>query len=228
MPKKATFKIGQKFGSLAYTRSLNERSPRGESLHEFLCDCGKLKALAAASVLSDGIKSCGCKHYEVQTKHALSGHVLYKTWGSMVQRCTNPNSTRFSRYGGRGITIHKEWRESPEKFIRYCISIGWATGLTLDRIDNDGNYEPGNVRFVTMRENLLNRKPTEKQLEASSRKRTEMNKSRSKPVRCIDTGAAFPSATAASRSIGKSIQNLCKAIKRKGRCGGLLWEYIDE
>ncbi len=74
---------------------------------------------------------------------------FYDVWGWMKSRCCNPNDTQYKNYGGRGISICDEWKNDPVAFIEWCKKSGWENGLVLDRIDNDGNYEPLNCRFVT-------------------------------------------------------------------------------
>ena len=87
-------------------------------------------------------------------------HPLYSVWSAMKQRCFNPKSAPFHRYGARGITVCDEWRGSARAFISWALAHGWQPGLQLDRRDNDGPYAPGNCRFVTCRVNILNRNNT--------------------------------------------------------------------
>ena len=93
--------------------------------------------------------------------HGLTHHPLYFTWTRMMARCYNPLSTGYKYWGGRGITVCQEWHDV-RHFIWWmesCEGIGWRPdGLTLDRIDNDGNYEPGNVRWATHYEQVHNRR----------------------------------------------------------------------
>lgn len=91
-------------------------------------------------------------------KHGLSKHKLYKVWRSIIHRCYAINGQDYHRYGGRGIDVNSEWRHSPQIFIDYCISIGWKEGLTIDRIDNNFGYHPGNIRFVDMRTQSNNKR----------------------------------------------------------------------
>lgn len=79
---------------------------------------------------------------------------LYNIWGCMKQRCCNPRNPRYGRYGGRGIMVCDEWLHSFEKFKEWSISNGYEDGLQIDRIDNDGNYEPNNCRWVTREKNI--------------------------------------------------------------------------
>src|SRR3990167_10090542 len=100
--------------------------------------------------LSDGkkCKSCGCtkiKHGEISTK-------LYRVWANMKQRVLNPNHKSYKDYGGRGITVCNEWLEFIP-FRDWALSNGYAEGLRINRIFNDGNYEPSNCEWITQKEN---------------------------------------------------------------------------
>lgn len=85
---------------------------------------------------------------------------MYNRVRDAVRRCTDPRNKDYMRYGGRGITVYPAWQEDRRLFARYLMTLdGWDNpDLTIDRIDNDGNYEPGNLRFVTQTENRRNRK----------------------------------------------------------------------
>ena len=85
-------------------------------------------------------------------------HPLCYTFTAMKQRCYNKSYTKYKDYGGRGITICDEWLENSIVFIEWSLENGWKKGLQIDRIDNDKGYFPENVRFVTQRENLLNKR----------------------------------------------------------------------
>lgn len=87
--------------------------------------------------------------------HGMKKHPLYDTWRNMVARCTNPDRWDYKYYGGRGIIIVDEWLDVKE-FIRFAESSGWVKGLTIDRIRNDGNYEPSNCRFVDFTTQMRN------------------------------------------------------------------------
>ena len=93
----------------------------------------------------------------VRVQHGKSRSREYGSWQTMVQRCTNPNNTNYFKYGARGITICDSWRDSFEAF--YNDMGKRPEGTTLDRIDNDGNYEPNNCRWATITEQNWNKRP---------------------------------------------------------------------
>lgn len=91
-------------------------------------------------------------------RHGFCGTKIYKVWENMYIRCCNKNSRQYKDYGGRGITMHSEWLADPGAFCKWALSNGYREGLYIDRIDNDGNYEPGNVRFVERKVNNRNKR----------------------------------------------------------------------
>lgn len=118
------------------------------------CGCGKEFSAVAAQVKSGKTSSCGCLRSRGNPKHGLRSHVLYSTWCNMKARCDNPKHPQYADYGGRGISYCSEWAEFPA----FLADVGERPfdGASLDRIDNDGNYEPSNVRWADRRTQRVN------------------------------------------------------------------------
>ena len=112
------------------------------------CSCGsRLRRIYGSSLLAGESKSCGCARLEKVTKHGLYESPHYARWHGMMARCYNPESISYSRYGGRGIKVCDRWHDV-ETFVAE-LPPGYVKGAQLDRIDNDGDYEPGNVQWLT-------------------------------------------------------------------------------
>lgn len=126
------------------------------------CDCGIEKEYRLCSIKNSNTKSCGCLTRELNktkfTKHNLRYHPLYHTWESIKARCYNKNHKEYKNYGSRGIVICHEWKNNFKSFYDWAILNGWQKGLTIDRINNDGNYEPDNCRFTTQKIQANNRR----------------------------------------------------------------------
>jgi hypothetical protein len=120
-----------------------------------VCSCGTYKKVASLGLVDGGTKSCGCLYNEtrktVAFKHGMGKHKLYTAWIGIKDRCYNPNNHSYSYYGGRGILMLDEWLHDPLLFINYCMSLeSWNNkNFSIDRINSRGNYEPGNIRFVS-------------------------------------------------------------------------------
>ena len=121
------------------------------------CDCNSgLKRIRAQSLKSGAVVSCGCYHKEVTSSHNLSKHRYYSRWQNMMDRCYNPECAAYPDYGGRGIKVCKDWHDV-SKYVEQ-LPDGYFEGAHLDRINNDGDYEPTNVRWVTPKQNHGNRR----------------------------------------------------------------------
>jgi len=158
MPKMVDL-TGKRFGRLTVIR----QGPRKNGLlyWECKCDCGNIRYHRNCELKSGQIISCGCYRKEYMrkksTKHGLYNEKLRGVWAQMRQRCNNPNHKDYSNYGGRGISVCPEWDEYTA-FRNWAISAGYKEGLTIDRINVDGNYTPENCRWIPLSEQMKNRR----------------------------------------------------------------------
>lgn len=153
---------GRRFGRLTVIERDTSRKGRA---HWFCkCDCGNVVSVYSFNLRNGTTKSCGClrieKLVERHITHGLSGAKIHRVWEHIKGRCLNPNDKHYSYYGGRGISIEPSWINDFQAFYDYVSKLEHfgEDGYSLDRIDNDGNYEPGNLRFATMKEQCRNRR----------------------------------------------------------------------
>lgn len=145
------------------------RGPRFKQFVVVECECGSISVTRAEYLKSGKTTSCGCvkrSQCPGTVTHGLRDHPLVQVWRAMRLRCTSSKCKSFKNYGGRGISVCADWSSDPLAFHEWALTAGWQPGLELDRIDNDGNYEPSNCRFVTKRENNCNKRSGNWKLEA--------------------------------------------------------------
>lgn len=130
-----------------------------------MCDCGNKRIIKTGNLTSGNSKSCGCFNLNVlierSTKHNMSYSRINRIYRDMVQRCNNPKNSRYTYYGGRGITISEEWMNKENGFINFyewSMNNNYSDELSIDRIEVNGNYEPNNCRWATIKEQQNNKR----------------------------------------------------------------------
>lgn len=149
---------GQRFGRLTVIKPVESKNKLTRWL--CMCSCGKQVIVATRSLRRGDTRSCGCLHTEISKMlhltHGKTNTRLHNIWSGMKERCYNQNCEKYHLYGGRGVSICDEWKNSFETFYSWAITNGYKEGLSIDRIDNQKGYFPENCRWLTQAEQMRN------------------------------------------------------------------------
>lgn len=161
---------GEKHGRLTIIKDIEDGiRPCGQTYRrvECACECGNTIQCALHDVLNGSISSCKCYRHDYFTKHGCNMadspyKRVYNIYCDMKRRCYNKNTKHYVNYGGRGIKVCEEWINDFEKFLTWSLENGYKDSLTIDRINNDGNYEPSNCRWTSQKEQSNNKRTNHK------------------------------------------------------------------
>ncbi len=162
--KEKDIQIGDIINKIEILEIIKEKNQRTKV--KIKCFCNSIKTILLKSIVNGNTKSCGCaaktkaKENIIKrcTIHGLSKSKLYAIYNCIINRCYNNKNKDFNNYGNRGITVCDEWRYDFKKFYDWAMTNGYEKGLTIDRINNNGNYEPNNCRWITMKQQSFNRR----------------------------------------------------------------------
>ena len=155
---------GRRYGHLTVVERVEDRELKcGRKKVQYLCvcDCGNTTFVIGECLKSGKTKSCGCHRGDqlirYSTKHGKRYERIYGIYCDMKKRCYNNKCAGYKYYGGKGVTICKEWLDDFNSFYNWSAENGYKDNLTIDRIDSSGNYEPKNCRWITRSENITRR-----------------------------------------------------------------------
>ena len=167
MQREKIINVGDRFGKLTVLKMILEKNKQSSrntyhKLYKCVCDCGNIIIVPHKMLSCGHKKSCGCLRAEIERKKSIICNIehkeLFYVWKTMKQRCFCKTNKDYRLYGGRGITICDDWLNDFFSFNTWAESNGYKKGLMLDRINNDGNYEPSNCRWATPVEQANNKR----------------------------------------------------------------------
>ena len=153
---------GQRFGLLTVLRKYGHSGKCREVTWLCKCDCGNETVVIGHDLRKGTTQSCGCfrklREVEANIKHGGSKEPLYKRWCGIKRRCYTTSNKDYKNYGGRGIKMCDEWKNDYSAFKEWALNNGFEEHLTIERINNDGNYEPSNCKWATVKEQNQNKR----------------------------------------------------------------------
>lgn len=157
-PRQSTLKPGDQFGDLTVVRIVGKHTDK-HFMSEVKCKCGETFTTRDSLIRCGRVTKCKKCSYEASKTHGMSDTPLFHCWQGMRSRCYNPNNKEYQHYGARGISVCPEWNDS-RTFMEWALNNGYKEGLTIDRIDVNGNYEPSNCRWTTYIRQARNKRNT--------------------------------------------------------------------
>lgn len=165
MKKETGLVIGEKYGRWLIIEDMgylyNKNTGKNRRIVKCQCECGVIKTMVLAVLISGATKSCGCLRKDItilkSTTHGFAKTDLYYVWVNIKGRCYNPKNASYKWYGGKGIDVCEEWRNDFVIFRDWAIANGWKKGLQFDRKNNKLGYSPSNCRIVTCKQNCGNK-----------------------------------------------------------------------
>lgn len=166
---------GERYGKLTVLEYVGTKRYRNGRATQWLCqcDCGNKTVVDSVSLKTGNTVSCGCHRRELSSKRMIDRNKthgitigseedkrLYRLWAAIKRRCYYEKCVGYHNYGGRGVRMCDEWKNEAAKFVEWCKSHGYKKGLEIDRINNNGNYEPNNCQFISKVENEKKKRNT--------------------------------------------------------------------